>query len=71
MEKVDERVRSTNGMSWNWTLNGDGDALVIVSDAVLGSASLATLTYNAQGQKWMPKHRMKSRILSNHQLESV
>lgn len=70
MEKIDERVLSTNGRSWNWTLNGDGDALVIVSDDVWGSASVATLTYIAQGRIWMPKHRMKSTILSN-QRESV
>lgn len=71
IEKIDERVHSTNGTSWNWTLNDDGGALVIVSDAVLGSASAVTLTYKAQGQIWMSNHRMKSTIPSNHQLGSV
>lgn len=66
---MDERVRSTSGTSWNWTLNDDGGALVIVSGGVSGSASAVTLTYKTQGQTWVPKHRMKSTITSIHQLE--
>lgn len=36
-------------MNWNWTLNDDGGALVIVSGGVLGSASEVTLTFSSFG----------------------
>lgn len=53
MGRIDKRVLSTNGRSWNWTLNDDAGALAIVSGGVSGSAAAVTLTYKTQGLIWM------------------